>query len=797
MDFSFIKKEEIPPLKKRVADANSFRVAFFAPALTIYMLTELLTDWKKLLSPAYSVAIITFCTFRTNVYKIYVLLDALIVVSSLAVLLTALLYRKNPDRRQGLFLAFMRTYDVVLLTISFLAVVVTFYKFAHIDFTFFYMIALVCAGVFFSDALIFIPLCVGYFITIHVLISMYPYDIGYKPHVPYGIFLVVALCFISVFRAYHLLSTLRYEIQIEKFKDDAVRQNELKSKFLANMSHEIRTPMNAIVGLSELAQDFKLNPAQKNTIRQIRSSGIALVSIINDILDFSKIEAGKMEIVPSDYDILTLLYDVATICIVKLSGKDVAVRIQVQEDLPKILHGDDIRIKQVLVNLAGNAAKFTDTGSISIRAERIQDGKIKFSVSDTGVGIKKEDLEVIFAEFRQVDMSMNRTKGGTGLGLAISKNLVHLMGGSLDVASEYQKGSVFSFAIPQEAVSKETVGEAYLPIMREAEEDKNNPNTKSIDAKILNRSRFSGLFASGEFDPSHGADSAFTASKASILVVDDNLVNIQVAEGILDKFGIVPDTALSGFESLEKIAKKHYDIIFMDHQMPVMDGVETVKKIRESDGEQKYAVIIALSANAVNGAREMFIQNGFNDFVSKPVQIKDFARTLRKWLPDSLIHEKDVEQKADANADKEAHALSPKEEWSCPPNIIRTFVKLIDSSSLEIEDALAKNDLKNFTIKVHALKSSAKIVGAEEVSKLAAELEELGSKCNSQETLSLIQKKTEELLVLYKSCKQTFAQVIGDLENEDASSGAKSNATELTAQEAESFASKIEAACEQ
>ena len=276
----------------------------------------------------------------------------------------------------------MRTYDVVLLTISFLAVVVTFYKFAHIDFTFFYMIALVCAGVFFSDALIFIPLCVGYFITIHVLISMYPYDIGYKPHVPYGIFLVVALCFISVFRAYHLLSTLRYEIQIEKFKDDAVRQNELKSKFLANMSHEIRTPMNAIVGLSELAQDFKLNPAQKNTIRQIRSSGIALVSIINDILDFSKIEAGKMEIVPSDYDILTLLYDVATICIVKLSGKDVAVRIQVQEDLPKILHGDDIRIKQVLVNLAGNAAKFTDSGSISIRAERIQDGKIKFSVSD-------------------------------------------------------------------------------------------------------------------------------------------------------------------------------------------------------------------------------------------------------------------------------------------------------------------------------------------------------------------------------------------------------------------------------
>ena len=623
----------------------------------------------------------------------------------------------------------------------------------------------------------------------HVFIAICPNNIVYKPHVPYGIFLVIALCFVSVFRAFNLLSTLRYENQIEKFKNEAVRQNSLKSMFLANMSHEIRTPMNAIVGMSELAQDFDLSPSQKNTIRQIRSSGIALVSIVNDILDFSKIEAGKMEIVPSDYDILTLLYDVANICKVKLSGKNVAVRIQIEENLPQLLHGDDIRLRQVLINLTGNSAKFTDKGSIVIRVERNSEGLVEFSVSDTGIGIKKEDLETIFSEFSQVDMSMNRTKGGTGLGLAISKNLVRLMGGSLGVESEYQKGSTFYFAIPQDAVSKKSVAEAYAPLMNQALADKKNPSVKDIDSILFERSEFSALFAASQ--SSSDKDANFIAPDAKVLVVDDNLVNIQVAEGMLKKFSIVPDTALSGFESLELLSEKSYDLVFMDHQMPVMDGVETLKKIRISESN-RHSIVVALSANAINGAREMFLQEGFDDFLSKPVQIKDFARVLKKWLPENLIKSGEIN-----SLDAAAKNDSSQNEWSCPPSVIRTFVRLIDSTSLEIEDALAKNDVKTFTIKVHALKSSAKIVGAEELSKMAAELEELGSKCDSQEKFSLIQKKTEELLVLYKSCKQTFAKESEDSANEDIPSGANANATELTAQEAESFASKIEAACEQ
>ena len=541
----------------------------------------------------------------------------------------------------------MRSYLVVLLTVSFIAVVVTVYAFGAVDFTFFYMISLVSAGVFFSDAVLFIPLCIGFFVTIHISIANYPSQIQNMPHVPYGIFLVAALCFISIFRAYYLLFIIRYEKEIEHFKDEAVRQNKLKSMFLANMSHEIRTPMNAIVGMSELAQDFDLQPSQKNTIRQIRASGIALVSIVNDILDFSKIEAGKMEIVPADYDLLTLLYDIATICGVKLSGKNVNVRIQIEETLPKILHGDDVRLKQVLVNLSGNAAKFTEKGAICIRAESAGEKLIRFSVSDTGVGIKKEDLDSIFAEFQQVDMSMNRTKGGTGLGLAISRRLVQLMGGTLTVQSEYGKGSTFSFVIPQESASKDTVGEAYLPIMNESVADEKNPRVKDIDAKILNRSRFSGLFAPSDLSASKNSLKIdFSAPKAKILVVDDNLVNIQVAEGMLEKFGIVPDTAETGFESLDMLAKKSYDIVFMDHQMPVMDGVETLKKIRNSDDRIMYTVVIALSANAINGAKEMFIQNGFNDFIAKPVQLKDFAQALKKWLPSELIEKS---QKSDNN----------------------------------------------------------------------------------------------------------------------------------------------------
>ncbi|MBQ5569256.1 MAG: hypothetical protein IIT45_02250, partial [Treponema sp.] len=488
-------------IKQMVASANCLRVIFFAPALTIYILTEFFSDWKIMHSPAYKHYLFKFFGFETNVFNIYVILDLLIVFFSLVIFFVALFYRKKPQKRQDFFLTFMKLYVFALFTISFAVVVVTAYTdydMSHVDFTFFYLIALVSTSVFFSNFFITVPLCIIYFVAMHVFIAICPNNIVYKPHVPYGIFLVIALCFVSVFRAFNLLSTLRYENQIEKFKNDAVRQNALKSMFLANMSHEIRTPMNAIVGMSELAQDFDLAPAQKNMIRQIRSSGIALVSIVNDILDFSKIEAGKMEIVPSDYDILTLLYDVANICKVKLSGKDVAVRIQIEENLPQLLHGDDIRLKQVLINLTGNAAKFTDKGSIVIRVVRNQEGLVEFSVCDTGIGIKKEDLNTIFSEFAQVDMSMNRTKGGTGLGLAISKNLVRLMGGTLGVSSEYQKGSTFYFALAQDAVSQKTVGEAYAPLIKEALADKKNPSVKDIDSSLFQRIEFSALFATND-----------------------------------------------------------------------------------------------------------------------------------------------------------------------------------------------------------------------------------------------------------------------------------------------------------
>lgn len=793
MEFSLIiRKDEIPILQKMVALANSIRAKFFAPALALYMLTEFFSDFRKMLSPSRAGFTVSFLGYTVNAYRIFVAFDLLIIAFSIAVFASAFFFQRKKDERQKFFLSIMRSYLVVLLTVSFIAVVVTVYAFGAVDFTFFYLISLVCAGVFFSDAILFIPLCIGYFTSIHIFIALYPHQLASKPHVPYGIFLIVALCFISIFRGYYLLSTIRYEREIEQLKDKAVQQNTLKSTFLANMSHEIRTPMNAIVGMSELAQDFDLPPAQKNTIRQIRSSGIALVSIVNDILDFSKIEAGKMEILPSDYDLLTLLYDIASICIVKLSGKSVDVRIQVEQDLPRILHGDDIRLRQVLVNLTGNAAKFTDKGSICIRAVRSGYGRIAFSVSDTGIGIKKDDLASIFQEFQQVDMSMNRTRGGTGLGLAISKSLVHLMGGTLTVESEYQKGSVFSFSIPQEAVSEATVGEAYLPIMQVSSDDEKNPGVKDIDARILSHREFSGLFAPQTSSASPSSKLDFSAASAKILVVDDNQVNIQVAEGMLEKFSIIPDTAISGFECLEKMAEKSYDIVFLDHQMPVMDGVETLKKIRLSEGNAKHTVVIALSANAVNGAREMFIQNGFDDFVSKPVQIKDFATSLKKWLPAQLI-----QQSKPKKTQGKAGSLQESKDWTCPPAVIKTFVKLIDTDAQEIAHFLEHKDIKNYTIKVHALKSSAKIVGEDQLSKMAAEVEELGLKAQKDGELSLLQQKTPALLSIYKACKDHFKDFADGASTSASDAPGEKSKEALSKEMLSSFATRIKSACQE
>ncbi|MCQ2601823.1 MAG: ATP-binding protein [Treponema sp.] len=576
---------------------------------------------------------------------------------------------------------------------------------------------------------------------------------------------------------------MRREEKIKGYKEAAEKENQLKSMFLANMSHEIRTPMNAIIGMSELALDFDIEDSKKNTIRQIRSSGIALLNIINDILDFSKIESGKMDIVPADYDLLKMVYDAANVAKVKLEDKDVDLIIEIDPTLSAVYNGDDLRIRQILINLVGNAAKFTEKGFIIIRIEQLnryeaREG-LRFNVIDTGCGIKESDLKNLFEAFRQVDMKINRTKGGTGLGLSISKRLIQLMGGNIGVKSEYQKGSCFYFNIPQKSVSEKTCSEAYRQIFDAASTNRYHSELKNLPLEsLLNKTEFASLFAekTGSFN--------FICPKAKILIVDDNEVNIQVAQGLLKKFGIVPEVAFSGYEALEKCEKIDFDLIYMDHQMPVMDGVETLKKIREKEmNSNKHSIVIALSANAVNGAKEMFMQNGFNDFVAKPVQGKDFGTSLKKWLSKNLIEENNSAeinesipaefQVPDSSMIDINNALCQTGSFENWLKTAKTFDSLIEKKSNLIEEYLAKKDYKNYTIEVHALKSSAKIIGADELSEKAKELEALGNKIQSLfEDIDLIEKMIQEksagLLTLYRSYKEVLKAVRSFDENSSA-----------------------------
>lgn len=411
--------------------------------------------------------------------------------------------------------------------------------------------------------------------------------------------------------SYHYTQQVREQAGIMKeLKDQAESANRAKSVFVSNMSHEIRTPMNAIVGLTEVLLRRDRDAEDKQYLMNIKSSGEALLDIINDLLDFSKIEAGKFEIVKDAYDVAQMMRDIEVIGKTRIGDKNVTLVMDIDRQIPKLLYGDGLRIRQVILNIMNNAVKYTEEGTVtlSVRQEACdgENVQLQVSVADTGQGIRQEDLDGLFDAFTQVDIKKNQGKEGTGLGLAISRQLVELMGGQLRVESEYGKGSRFYFTLREGVRCTEAIGD-YTRTQAQPEQ---------ADEDIF----------------------TFQAPDAQILLVDDNEINQEVAKALMEPFAMQIDVASNGKQAVEMVLKKQYDIVFMDHFMPVMDGRKATEIIRGMEGEAFQSLpVIALTADAVQGVREELFQAGMNDFVSKPIDVADVSRVLRQWLPGEKV----------------------------------------------------------------------------------------------------------------------------------------------------------------
>jgi signal transduction histidine kinase len=418
----------------------------------------------------------------------------------------------------------------------------------------------------------------------------------------------------SILAAALILVLLR--IDTEKTKADEA--NRLKNSFLANMSHELRTPLNVVIGLTDLTlEDANLAAKASDNLHKISNAGNTLLSIVNDLLDFSKIELGKLELSPVEYHVSSLLNDVVTLAVTRLSEKPVKLHLDVNEDIPCKLYGDDLHVKQIFNNLLSNALKYTHTGAVKLSVNCTRDGTgdiwLEITVNDTGIGIRKEDMAKLFNAYYQVDPRASRRIEGTGLGLSITKKLAEMMDGEVSVESEFGKGSSFHVKIRQGFVSDETIG----PTVAE--------NLKSF---------------------SYGADKRSTAKKlvrhdlsyARVLVVDDMQTNLDVAMGLLVKYKMQVDCVTSGQAAIERIGRGDpvYNAVFMDHMMPGMDGVEAAAGIRRLGSEYAQKLpIIALTANATHGVKEMFLQHGFQAFISKPIDIMELDSIVRKCIRDN------------------------------------------------------------------------------------------------------------------------------------------------------------------
>ena len=398
--------------------------------------------------------------------------------------------------------------------------------------------------------------------------------------------------------------------QMQLLKANAEKANRAKSEFLARVSHEIRTPINAVIGMNEMVLRESSEEDVKKYSMDIKTSAHALLGIINDILDFSKIESGKMEIVPTEYELNSMFNDLYNMFSLRARDKGLRFEVNVDPTLPSKLYGDDIRIRQILVNLLTNGIKYTRKGTVTFEVTGEKDGAdviLHFVVRDTGVGIRQEDIPKLFSAFERIDEEKNRDIEGTGLGMNISLQLLKLMNTDLHVESVYGEGSRFSFALRQGVVDAEPVGDFQERAKQAARE--------------------------------HSYHAYFTSPEGEILLVDDNRVNRRVFCGLLKQTKVRITDVGSGRECLDHIRQKHYDLIFLDHMMPEMDGMETMQHMKEmEDNLCKNTPVIMLTANAIMGAREQYLAAGFDDFLAKPIDQTKLERLMMHWMPQEKIH---------------------------------------------------------------------------------------------------------------------------------------------------------------
>jgi signal transduction histidine kinase/CheY-like chemotaxis protein len=567
-----------------------------------------------------------------------------------------------------------------------------------------------------------------------------------------GFVFALALCIILI------------RLSVDKMRSE--EESRSKTSFLARVSHEIRTPLNAILGLSEIQLQNPLPEKTHADLEKIYSSGSSLLGIINDILDISKVEAGSFEIIPADYDLASFIHDVVQPNLIRLGTKNIAFVLSVDEAAPARLRGDELRLKQILNNLLSNAFKYTEQGKISLAVtweRRDGDGVLTFTVSDTGMGIRQEDMEKLFTEYAQLDSYANRNIEGTGLGLAITKRLVKLMGGTIKATSKYRVGSIFSVGIPQKLTDN--------PAIIGAETAINLGNLRFMEDRI-------------------GRNRDFVRSYmpyGKVLVVDDVMTNLDVAKGLMAPYGLKVDCVPSGCEAIKKIralkddapAGEKYDVIFMDHMMPEMDGIETTRVIRGGIGT-KYAQtvpIIALTANAISGYEEMFLAAGFDAFISKPIDIARLDALLNKWVRDrqsgEILAQAEREKHSDTSEkDRPAPLFEQRVEGIDLREGIRryggeaAYLRILRSYAQHTPELLERlrrpspDALRDYVIVVHGLKGASLGICANAVAKSSEELEKAAKDGN----FDFVQWKNDTLLEMVESLLANLKKALSSAE---------------------------------